>query len=134
MESRKLKPFTKVLLFLAVLCLGTGVFTLSAQVTTFGSVTVSVVDPSGAAVPNAQLEIKDLSTNVVRKATTGQQGTYTFPDLTFGTYSLTITANGFQSQVFSRVQVQTSRNTDMHAALKIGSANRYGQHRRCSAG
>jgi len=40
-----------------------------AQFTTTGSVTVDVTDPSRAAVAGAQLEIKDLGTNVVQKAT-----------------------------------------------------------------
>src|SRR5580700_6809690 len=106
MKSRSLKRFAPVFLLLALLCFGAGVATLSAQTTTFGSVSITVVDPSGAAVPDAQLEMKDLSTNIVRKAVTGSQGTYTFPDLTFGTYSLTIEAKGFQNQVFSMVTVQ----------------------------
>src|SRR5579883_1272439 len=121
MKSRSLKRFTQLFLLLA-LTFGLGVLHVSAQVSNFGSVTVTVLDPSGAAVPNAALEIKDVSTNIVRKGVTSQQGTYTFPDLTFGNYSLTITAQGFQNQVFSNVQVQTARNTDIHATMKVGAS------------
>ncbi|HUA62321.1 MAG TPA: carboxypeptidase-like regulatory domain-containing protein [Verrucomicrobiae bacterium] len=121
MQSRSLKRFTQLFLLLA-LCFGLGVLNVSAQVSNFGSVTVTVLDPTGATVPGAQLEIKDLSTNIVRKAVTGAQGSYTFPDLTFGNYSLTISAKGFQNQVFSSVQVQTARNTDIHATMKVGAS------------
>ena len=92
-----------------------------AQSTTTGSVTVTVTDPSGAPVPNAQLEITDTSTNVLQKASTGTTGAYTFPSLTFGTYQLTVTAAGFQTELYSAVQVVTSLNTDIHAALKLGA-------------
>jgi len=114
------KRFGIYILALAVLCLGLGVAPALAQTTTFGQVVVTVLDPSGAAVPNASLEIKDLSTNIVRKATTNATGTYTFPDLTFGTYALTVTASGFQTEVFASVQVQTSRQTNVPVTLKVG--------------
>src|ERR1039457_6088818 len=94
-----------------------------AQSTTSGSVTVTVVDPSGSAVPGAQLEIKDLGTNILQKAPTGATGTYTFPNLSFGMYQLTVTASGFQTQIFSSVQVVTSLNTDIHVALKLGATS-----------
>src|ERR1017187_557694 len=94
-----------------------------AQSTTTGSVTVTVVDPSGSAVPNAQLEIRDTSTNIVQKAPTGATGTYTFPSLSFGIYQLTVTASGFQTQIFSSVQVVTSLNTDIHVPLKLGATS-----------
>jgi hypothetical protein len=94
-----------------------------AQSTTTGSVTVTVVDPSGSAVPNAQLEIKDVSTNVMQKAATGATGTYTFPSLSFGMYQLTVSAQGFQTQVFSSVQVVTSLNTTIQVPLKLGATS-----------
>jgi hypothetical protein len=92
-----------------------------AQSTTAGSVTVTVTDPSGSAVPSAQLEIRDTSTNVMQKAATGTTGSYTFPNLTFGMYQLTVNAQGFQTQIFSSVQVVTSLNTDIHASLTLGA-------------
>jgi hypothetical protein len=94
-----------------------------AQTTTTGSVAVTVTDPSGAPVPNTQLEIRDTSTNVTQKASTGTTGTYTFPSLTFGIYQLTVTASGFQTEVFSSVQVVTSLTTDIKAALKLGTTS-----------
>ena len=37
-----------------------------------------------------------------------------------GQYQLTISAQGFQSQVFESVQVQTARNTSLTATLQVG--------------
>lgn len=100
-----------------------GLFPAWGQTTTFGTVTATVKDSSGALVPNADLEIRDVATNVTRKATTGTTGTYTFPDLAFGQYELTVTAQGFQKQIFNSVLVQTSRNTNVNVTLKVGATN-----------
>lgn len=91
------------------------------QTGTTGSVSVTVVDQTGGFVPGAQLELKDLSTNVLVKAETQSNGTYTFPSLTFGTYSLTISKPGFETQTFQSVVVQTSRVTDIKGTLKVGT-------------
>ncbi len=71
-------------------------------------------------MPAASLQLKDIATNDIRKAETQSNGAYTFPDLTFGIYELTISKQGFESQVFTSVQVQTARATTVNATLKVG--------------
>jgi hypothetical protein len=93
-----------------------------AQTGTTGTISVTVQDPSGAVVPNASLELRDLSTNDVRKGVTKQTGAFTFPTLSFGRYQLTITAPGFQREVYESVQVQTDRATEINASLRVGVA------------
>jgi hypothetical protein len=109
----------------ALVCLvvlGLGAPAALAQTTsTGGTLNVTVADPSGAAVPGASLEIRDLSTNDVRRADTQVNGVHSFPNLPFGTYELKVTANGFTAQVFQAVQIQTGRETDVHVNLKIGT-------------
>jgi hypothetical protein len=90
---------------------------------TSGSLNVSVVDPSGAAVPDASLELRDLATNDTRRSTTQATGVYTFPNLPGGTYQLKVSATGFMSQVFESVVIRTSLETDVHVALKIGGTS-----------
>ncbi|MBZ5626100.1 MAG: carboxypeptidase-like regulatory domain-containing protein [Acidobacteriia bacterium] len=106
-----------------VFCLIPGAIRLSAQTGTTGTITVAVQDdPSASAVPDAVLELRDLGTNDVRKALTQQSGVYTFPNLPFGLYQLTIIAKGFQREVFESVQVQTARATEITATLRLGGA------------
>lgn len=93
---------------------------LWGQTSNTGSITVTVVDQAGATVPDAELQLKDLGTNNIRRGTTQANGVYTFPDLSFGTYQLTISKAGFESQVFQSVQVQTARITSLSTALKVG--------------
>jgi hypothetical protein len=70
------------------------------------------------------LELRDLGTNDVRHAQTqGGSGAYTFPNLQFGSYQLTVSASGFQNQVFQSVQVQTARTTSIGAKLQLGGTS-----------
>jgi hypothetical protein len=61
-----------------------------AQSETGGSISVTATDPSGAGVPGAKLALKDTSTNIIHKGQTQQNGTYTFPNLAYGNYELTV--------------------------------------------
>ena len=49
-----------------------------------GTVSVTVIDPGGAAVPGANLELRDLGTNDLRSATSTDAGTYRFVNLNNG--------------------------------------------------
>ncbi len=88
-----------------------------------GTVTITALDPSGSVVSGAKLELRDLATNDVRKAETQEQGVHTFPNLSLGKYSLTITKPGFQTQVFTDVVVEAAKTTDITANLKVGAVN-----------
>ena len=102
---------------LAVLA-ATAVF---AQTTTKGSVNVTVVDPTGAAIPDASLELRSQETNEVTRAATGANGIHLFTDLPFGVYSLNVAKTGFASHNFTEIHVQAERVTDVKAALTVGS-------------
>jgi hypothetical protein len=86
-----------------------------------GTVNIRVVDATGALVPDAQLQLTDRATNDQRTATTQQAGTYSFVNLAYGTYQLTVTKSGFQTQILQEVLVQTSRDTSITVTLKVGS-------------
>src|SRR5436305_211332 len=105
---------------LAVLTITAVLPIASAQTSNVGSVAVTVADTSGAFVPGAQLQLRDLETNDIRKAETQAGGIYTFPNLNFGTYELSVSKQGFDTVLFSAVQVQTGRVTSISATLKIG--------------
>ena len=95
----------------------------SAQHGTEGTVTVTVVDPSGSVVQGAQLELTDIATNDVRKGMTQDKGSYTFVNLPLGKYRLNVSKTGFQTQVFTDVVVQAAQTTDISAAMKVGAIN-----------
>lgn len=86
-----------------------------------GTVTVTVVDPSGSVVQGAELQLQDLATNDVRKAVTSDRGAYTFVNLSLGAYKLTVSREGFQKQVYGNVVVQAAQTTDIKSILKVGA-------------
>jgi hypothetical protein len=93
---------------------------IDAQTSTTGSVDVSVTDTSGAIVPGADLELRNLETNDSRKASTQANGVYQFHALPFGKYRLTTSKPGFDNAVFDPVEVQTGRVTAVRATLTVG--------------
>ena len=90
---------------------------------TRGTVTVTVLDSAGGIVQSAQLKLQDVATNDVRIAETQGQGSYSFVSLLFGTYNLTVSKDGFETQVLDSITVQSGRTTDLTVVLKIGSAS-----------
>ena len=97
-------------------------FTLSAhaQVNT-GTLSGEVSDATGAVIPNARLTITDNNTGYAREATSSGDGNYIFPDLPIGQYTITVEANGFQTQRGSAtIDVGVRSRSDFH--LQVGSA------------
>lgn len=86
---------------------------------TMGTVSVAVLDATGGVIPGALLELKDLATNDARTATTQEAGNYTFVNLNFGQYKLTVSLEGFETQSLD-VLVQSARTTDVKVTLKVG--------------
>ena len=69
---------------------------------TQGTVSVTVADSSGAVVPGASLSLTDTATNDTRTAVTQDKGNYTFVNLNFGQYKLTVSLQGFTTQNLRR--------------------------------
>ncbi len=111
----------------AAVCCGIAILLTAAvpaaysQTGSVGQVSVTVTDPAGAAVPDATLQLKDAGTNIIMKGATQSNGEFSFPNVAFGRYRLSIAKTGFETQVFEDVQVQTGRTTDIKAVLKIGT-------------
>ena len=61
-----------------------------------GQITGTVLDPTGAGIPNATVTAKDLSTNAARQVKT-PDGNYVFANLLPGRYEVTAAAEGFQT-------------------------------------
>src|SRR5712692_6084398 len=61
-----------------------------------GSVTGTIMDSSGSAIPKAQLSIKNRSTDVTRAVDANDDGFYAAPNLLPGQYQVTASATGFE--------------------------------------
>ena len=90
---------------------------------TTGAVKISVLDPSAAYIAGAGVALRNVDTNNVMSGATETGGLYTFASVPFGTYELTVTKAGFETQVLSSVIVEAGRVTDIKVTLKIGAAS-----------
>ncbi|MGH8378114.1 MAG: carboxypeptidase-like regulatory domain-containing protein, partial [Gammaproteobacteria bacterium] len=82
----------------------------------------TVTDPSGAVVPGATVTVHNDDTNQhLRVVQTDASGTYTATLLPIGTYTVTITAHGFQNAVLHDVIVHAGERRALNAALKPGA-------------
>jgi hypothetical protein len=76
------------------------------------AITGTVVDPSGAAIPNATVTATDTERGVTWPTHTNEAGVYNLPRVPIGHYTLKIEAQGFQTAVrpaFTLVLNQTAR-------------------------
>ena len=82
-----------------------------------------VADPSGAAVPNAEITLRNAATGVVESARTDSNGSYTFSGVDAGAYSLSISSQGFRTSKFSQVNLRPGYNSNINATLNVGTAS-----------
>ncbi len=94
-----------------------------AQDLSMGSLNVTVVDPAGAFIPGATLVLKDLGTNDIHRAITKGAGTAVIPYLNPADYSLIVSKDGFSSNRYAKVTIQTNQVTNLSVTLKVGSAS-----------
>ena len=96
--------------------------TLSAQTT--GAIGGQVSDPTGAAVPNATVEVENVGTGLVRTGVTETLGTYLIPALPLGAYKLSVRATGFKAFSQSGISLQLGQNARVDASTGTGINDR----------
>jgi Carboxypeptidase regulatory-like domain len=92
-----------------------------AQSSTAGLVAGTVVDPSNAPVAGAKVTLQQHGTNVTMETKTNAAGLYTFPSVAPASYSLTVTATGFEKTDIGSVVVEVLKSYTVNVALKIGT-------------
>jgi hypothetical protein len=105
--------------FVVILIAG-GALTLQAQ--ELGSISGTVTDPSGAAVPGVTITATNqLRGIVVRTLTTNSAGNYSVPALPPGTYSIRATKSGFTTAVHSDLVLNVRTNVRVDFRLAVGA-------------
>src|SRR5215218_1728535 len=84
-----------------------------------GSLTGTVTDPNGAALPGATVEIRNVETNVANTATTNEEGNYTFPLLNPGRYTLTVKAQGFSGTSRENIEIRVADRVTLDIPLAV---------------
>jgi len=79
-----------------------------------------VKDPSGSAVPNAKVVVKNEATGFERSTTTNDSGFYTATNISPGFYTLTVEASGFKNFTRTRNQLLAALPLQVNVDLTVG--------------
>lgn len=113
-----MKRVLALLLFSLMVSVG-----LHAQVAGTGAIQGIIQDPSGAVVPNAAVTLTNVSTGVAQQTKTDSSGVYSFPSLIVGTYTIAVTAPGFEAYQQRGIVLEVGSNISIDAKLTVGAAN-----------
>jgi hypothetical protein len=87
-----------------------------------GTITGTVTDPTGAVVPNANIQITSSETAALYQVGSTSTGNYTLANLPAGTYVLTVEAAGFKKFERPGLVVQVSETIRVDAILQVGAS------------
>lgn len=86
-----------------------------------GSISGTVKDATGAVIAGAAVTITNTDTGVRQMVTTGTNGSYTFPILSVGRYSIEVNQSGFQPYRRSGVVVDANSALVENVVLQVGT-------------
>jgi len=84
-----------------------------------GTISGSVTDATGAAVPNASVLVHNDETGNERHLQTGPDGRYAAPSIPVGSYTITVDANGFNQQSRSGVALSIGQSQSINLSLSL---------------
>ena len=95
--------------------------TVPAQVATTGQLVGAVQDQSGAVVPGVELQLQNEDTKAVLAAAASADGGFVFPTLSPGSYTLTVSKQGFDTTVYKGIIIYAARTTNQTIVMKVGA-------------
>ena len=110
---------------LRILCIGAALTTgfsvpVFAQFDT-AEVLGTIRDRSDAVLSGATVTLLNQETGIEAKTTTGSAGTYTFPNVKIGVYTVTVEAAGFSKGFSKDVTVNINAHQRVDLALQVGA-------------
>jgi Carboxypeptidase regulatory-like domain/TonB dependent receptor len=90
---------------------------------TYGSVTGSVLDPSGAAITDAQATLTNTGTAEKRTQSTGADGLFSFVNLIPGQYRLDVEKQGFKHLTRQPIVVEVQQTSHIEATMQVGEVS-----------
>ena len=115
------RKLTKILASLTLV-----VFSLFFAVSMYSQVTGAtlsgtVTDASGGAVPGAEIAVKNIATGISKNVTADSTGYYTVPNLPAGVYEVRVSATGFTMIVQSNLTLAVGAQQQLNFPMKVGT-------------
>ncbi|MGB9181360.1 MAG: carboxypeptidase regulatory-like domain-containing protein, partial [Pyrinomonadaceae bacterium] len=115
-------PATRLFALVAFLFLAVAGAGAQSQATT-GNIEGRVMDPQGAAVPNASVTATNQATGLEKNATSDDEGNYRLILLPPGSYTVRATGQGFAQTELRDVSVTVGGLTPLEVKLSVGGAS-----------
>lgn len=87
------------------------------------TVTGTILDPTSAVIPGATVDLTNLSTGQQHHSVSNSSGIYLFGSLGVGSYSLKVSAKGFQASTVGGIIVNTGQTVTENVTLHVGSTS-----------
>jgi hypothetical protein len=89
----------------------------------YASIRGTVVDPSGAVVPDAKLTARNVATGLTYSATSAKDGLFSFLQLPIGDYSVKVEKTGFKSFTEGRIHLDLDQIFNLRVSMELGSVS-----------
>jgi len=86
-----------------------------------GTIAGDVADPSNASIAGAQVTIRNQETGGVRQLITAQGGAFSAPSIPVGTYSITVSKDGFAPLKRTGIGLTVGQSIELHLVLTVGT-------------
>ncbi len=83
----------------------------------------SVVDNSGAIVPQATVKLASVQNGITRTVTSNARGNYSFTQLPPATYTLSVAASGFEAYRQTGIALDAAQSATQNVTLTVGSVS-----------
>jgi hypothetical protein len=87
-----------------------------------GAITGTVLDSTGAVVPNAQVTLLNTDQGITSETKSNASGGYTFSPVKIGHYTITVTAQGFAKTAQKNLTLNVAQVLQVNVQLKLGAA------------
>lgn len=117
------KPFTSILQLCVVSMLTVSLANVAAAQVEQGRFVGRISDQSDAVIGGATVRVTNTGTNITQTAVTSQSGDFVITPVEAGTYTLTVSAAGFQTSTASNIEVQVGQIVREDLKLKVGTSD-----------
>src|SRR5262245_31970212 len=122
--TRKTPAMSKLLYLVGVFLLSWSVAVVAqAQTSTVGSISGTVRDQKGSAVPNAPVEVREERTGLSRTVVTDENGFFSVLSLPVGVYSVSAAPQGFKKTVNEKIELHVNENLNLNLVVQVGEVS-----------
>lgn len=88
-----------------------------------GTLRVTVTDGSQASIEDAKVTVTNEESGVSQETSTSSAGTYVFPSMLVGRYSITVEKTGFKKSIQKGIAITSNQITEATVVLELGSVS-----------